>query len=92
MMKSRTISLKPQYLVLILASVTTFLLRFVLLDRLPLTNSEAINALQALTGAQGGEHLIGGEAGYVLLTTAWFFLFGAGDGIARFWPAYCLPP
>ena len=87
MMKSRTISLKPQYLVLILASVTTFLLRFVLLDRLPLTNSEAINALQALTGAQGGEHLIGGEAGYVLLTTAWFFLFGAGDGIARFWPA-----
>ena len=87
MMKSRTISLKPQYLVLILASVTTFLLRFVLLDRLPLTNSEAINALQALTGASGGEHLIGGEAGYVLLTTAWFFLFGAGDGIARFWPA-----
>src|SRR3990170_955392 len=87
MMKSRTISLKPQYLVLILASVTTFLLRFVLLDRLPLTNSEAINALQALTGAQGGEHLIGGEAGYVLLTTDWFFLFGAGDGIARFWPA-----
>ena len=76
---------KPPYqrIALLLTGAIAFLMRFVLLGKLPLTDSEAVNALQAL----GGEHFIGGEGGYVLLTTAWFFIFGAGEAVARFWPA-----
>ena len=87
MIKPANFNINTQRLALILAGVAAFLIRFVLLNKVPLTNSEATNALQALAGSQGGEHLVGGEAGYMLLTTAWFFLFGAGDGLARFWPA-----
>ncbi len=87
MMKPANFNMNTQRLALILAGITAFLIRFVLLNKVALTNPEATNALQALVGSQGGEHLVGGEAGYVLLTTAWFFLFGAGDGLARFWPA-----
>jgi len=87
MMNSVSLNPKIQRLAWIAAGIIAVLMRFVLLDKLPLTNPEAINALQALNGTQGGDQPIGAEAGYVLLSTAWFFLFGAGDGIARFWPA-----
>ncbi len=87
MMNSVFLNPKLQRLAWIAAGIFAFLMRFVLLDRLPLTNPEAINALQALNVTQAGEQQIGGETGYVLLSAAWFFLFGAGDGIARFWPA-----
>ncbi|MHB0987324.1 MAG: hypothetical protein ACYC3P_01510 [Bellilinea sp.] len=76
-------NLPYQRIALLLTGVIAFLMRFVLLGKLPLTDSEAVNALQAL----GGEYFMGGEGGYVLLTTAWFFVFGAGEAVARFWPA-----
>ncbi len=87
MKQSAQTNLKYPSIALLLAGVIALLMRFVLLGKLALTDSEAVNALQALSGVQGGEHLIGGEAGYVLLTTVWFFLFGVGEGAARFWPA-----
>lgn len=76
-------NLPYQRIALLLTGVIALLMRFVLLGKLPLTDSESINALQAL----GGGHFIGGEGGYVLFTSAWFFIFGAGNAVARFWPA-----
>lgn len=76
-------NLPYQRIALLLTGAIALLMRFVLLGKLPLTDSESINALQAL----GGGHFIGGEGGYVLFTSAWFFIFGAGDAVARFWPA-----
>ncbi|MFA5836656.1 MAG: hypothetical protein WC837_06845 [Bellilinea sp.] len=76
-------NLPYQRIALLLTGAIALLMRFVLLGKLPLTDSESINALQAL----GGEHFIGGGGSYVLLTTAWFFIFGAGEAVARFWPA-----
>ncbi|MBA4399152.1 MAG: hypothetical protein C0396_04695 [Anaerolinea sp.] len=76
-------NLPYQRIALLLTGIIAFLMRFVLLGKLPLTDSEAVNALQAL----GGGRFIGGEGGYVLLTSVWFFIFGAGDAVARFWPA-----
>lgn len=87
MMNADSLNPKLQRLAWITAGIIAILMRFVLLDKVPLTNPEAVNALQALNSAQGGGQQIGGEAGYVLLSAAWFFLFGAGDGLARFWPA-----
>ena len=84
MKQSAQTNLKYPSIALLLAGVIALLMRFVLLGKLALTDSEAVNALQALSGVQGGEHLIGGEAGYVLLTTVWFFLFGVGEAAARF--------
>ncbi|MHB8855598.1 MAG: hypothetical protein ACYC6K_03150 [Bellilinea sp.] len=76
-------NLPYQRIALLLTGAIALLMRFVLLGKLPLVDSEAVNALQAL----GGEHFIGGGGSYVLLTTAWFFIFGAGEAVARFWPA-----
>ncbi len=76
-------NLPYQRIALLPTGIIAFLMRFVLLGKLPLTDSEAVNALQAL----GGGRFIGGEGGYVLLTSVWFFIFGAGDAVARFWPA-----
>lgn len=76
-----------QMLALIAAGVIALLMRFVLLGNVPLNDGEAVNALQALGTAQNSSHALGGEAGYVLFTSAWFFVFGAGEAAARLFPA-----
>lgn len=53
----------------------------------PLTNSEADLALQALALSRGQEVVPGPHPAYLVLTTVMMFLFGAGDWVARFWPA-----
>ncbi|MHB1481262.1 MAG: hypothetical protein ACYCXH_02960, partial [Bellilinea sp.] len=72
---------------LILASILAFGIRFVLLGKQPLSDLEAVNALQALNLAGGGEITGSSEAGYVGFTSIWFFLFGAGNFGARLLPA-----
>ncbi len=62
-------------------------LRFINLGNLPLSESEAGWALQAFEAARGGKVLWGGQPGYLALTAANFFLFGATEFWARFWSA-----
>ncbi|NOY99298.1 MAG: hypothetical protein GXP40_08895 [Chloroflexi bacterium] len=62
-------------------------LRFVQLGALPLSDSEAVWALQALQVAQGSKPLLGPQPGYILLTSIPFFIFGGTNFLARFWPA-----
>jgi hypothetical protein len=61
--------------------------RLAFLGRVPLSDVEASLALQALNLARGQEVLLGPHPAYLLLTGAWIWLFGAGEGVARFWPA-----
>lgn len=62
-------------------------LRFIKLGALPLGDLEATNALQALKIASGGVVTVGGQPGYVVLTSMLFFLLGSSEFWARFWPA-----
>ena len=62
-------------------------LRFLQLGRLPLSDFEADWALQALRVAQGLKPAIGPNPAYVHLTAISFFIFGATNFLARFWPA-----
>lgn len=62
-------------------------LRFALLGAHPLNDFEANLALQALALSKGETVAISGEAGYLSLTTVNFFVFGAFEFMARFWPA-----
>ena len=62
-------------------------IRFIHLGDLPLTDGEARLALQALQIAHGSRPLLGTQPLYQVLTAAGFFLFGASNFMARFWPA-----
>lgn len=62
-------------------------LRFIQLGAIPLNDIEATWALQALSIAQGSKPLIGGQPGYILLTSIPFFLLESNNFLARFWPA-----
>lgn len=62
-------------------------LRFALLGHHPLNDYEASQALQALALGNGEPAVLTGQAGYVALTALNFFVFGAFDFMARFWPA-----
>ena len=62
-------------------------LRCIQLGAIPLTDSEANWALQAISVAQGGKPLLGGQPGYILLTSIPFFLFESSNFLARFFPA-----
>ncbi len=53
----------------------------------PLADGEASLALQALALSRGEAIQISPQPAYLMLTTAWMFLFGGGDWVARFWPA-----
>lgn len=75
-------------LLLIIAFVCALLLRFVRLGATTLTDYEAQQALQALNIVNGHSTIIGGQPGYVGLTSALFFLFGGSDFFARLWPAF----
>jgi hypothetical protein len=80
--------IKRQYtLLLVIALVCAILLRFVNLGATTLTDSEAQQALQALNMANGQSTIVGGQPGYVGLTSALFFIFRGSDFFARFWPA-----
>ncbi|MDI6768494.1 MAG: hypothetical protein QMD04_02315 [Anaerolineales bacterium] len=62
-------------------------LRFLHLGALPLSDFEADWAFQALQVARGAHPFIGPNPAYVLLTSIPFYIFGASDFLARFWPA-----
>ncbi|MBE3144115.1 MAG: hypothetical protein IMZ61_09365 [Planctomycetes bacterium] len=70
-----------------LALMIALLIRFLSLGTLPLTNYEAGFALQAFNLSRGLHPLIGPQPGYILLTTALFFMLGSGVFLARFWAA-----
>ncbi|HKZ44593.1 MAG TPA: hypothetical protein VJZ78_06110 [Anaerolineales bacterium] len=75
-----------QYL-LLAALILAVFLRFFQLGVTPLTDSESRLALQALDIARGGHPMLNSNPGYILLTALNFFIFGAGNFLARFWPA-----
>jgi hypothetical protein len=62
-------------------------LRFVHLGSIPLSDTEANWALQALHITQGLKPSIGPNPAYVHLTSILFYIFGATNFLARFWPA-----
>jgi len=61
--------------------------RLIRLGHPALSDYEADIALQALGAAQGFEPQYGEHAAYVGLTGVSFFIFSAGNFLARFWPA-----
>lgn len=72
---------------LFLAGFLAFGIRIFLLGKQPITDVEAVNALQALGLSRGGVESIGSEPAYVGLTSILFFMFGAGNFGARLLPA-----
>ncbi len=70
-----------------LALVIAVGLRFINLGALPLSNFEADWALQALRVTQGLHPVLGPNPAYVHLTSVLFYVFGASNFLARFWPA-----
>ena len=70
-----------------LALVFAVGLRFLHLGALPLSDYEADWALQALRITQGLKPAIGPNPAYVHLTAVLFYIFGATNFLARFWPA-----
>ena len=71
----------------VLAFLIAFALRFTHLGTLPLSDAEAEWALQALQLVEGTRPLLGPQPGYILPTSALFFLFGTSNFLARFLPA-----
>lgn len=74
-------------LIYLLALLLAVALRFFHLGATPVNDVEAGWALQALDIARGAHPVLGANAAYLLLTGAFFFLFGSTDFLARFWPA-----
>jgi hypothetical protein len=84
-MKNRPITL--EHVLYALALAIALVLRFLHLERLPLSDFEADWAMQAL-GVAGGQHpAIGPNPAYVHLTAILFFVLGSTNFLARFWPA-----
>ncbi|MDP3721342.1 MAG: hypothetical protein Q8R09_02685, partial [Anaerolineaceae bacterium] len=81
-------SLLNRYFILfmLIALVSAAFLRFVNLGASNLTDHEATIALQALNSSKGQSGMIGGQPGYVGLTSLLFSLFEANNFFARFWP------
>ena len=71
----------------LLAFLLALGLRFVRLGELPLTDSEARLALDALSIVKGGSPALGSHVAYTNLTAVLFFVFGSFNFLARFWPA-----
>jgi len=71
----------------LLAFLLAFGLRFARLGELPLTDSEARLALDALSISQGGSPALSSHVAYTNLTAVLFFIFGGFNFLARFWPA-----
>ncbi len=81
-------SLLNRYFILfmLIALVSAAFLRFVNLGASNLTDHEATIALQALNSSKGQSGMIGGQPGYVGLTSLLFTLFEGNNFFARFWP------
>ncbi|MGD8404766.1 MAG: hypothetical protein PVJ21_13985 [Anaerolineales bacterium] len=71
----------------VIAFLLAAALRFIHLGALPLSDTEAVWALQALHVAQGTPTLLGPQPIYVLPTSGLFYLFGSSNFLARFFPA-----
>jgi hypothetical protein len=84
-MKNRPLTLEHAFYALALGLAVG--LRFLHLGALPLSDYEADWALQALRVAQGLKPALGPNPAYVHLTAIFFFIFGATNFLARFWPA-----
>ena len=79
----------PRYekILYLLAFLLALGLRFVRLGELPLTDSEARLALDALHIVQGQSPALSSHVAYTNLTAILFFMFGSSNFLARFWPA-----
>jgi hypothetical protein len=79
----------PRYekILYLLAFLLALGLRFVRLGELPLTDSEARLALDALHIVQGQSPALSSHVAYTNLTAILFFVFGSSNFLARFWPA-----
>ncbi len=84
-MQSR--SIKHESVLYGIAFILAAALRFIQLGALPLSDTEAGWALQALHVAQGTRPLLGSQPIYILPTSLFFFLFGDSNFLARFVPA-----
>jgi len=80
-------SIKSENSLYVIAFILAIALRFIQLGALPLSDTEAEWALQALHVAQGTQPLLGPQPIYILPTSALFLLFGDSSFLARFIPA-----
>jgi hypothetical protein len=71
----------------VIAFILAAALRFIQLGALPLSDTEAEWALQALRVAEGTHPPLGPQPIYILPTSLLFFLFGISNFLARFIPA-----
>jgi hypothetical protein len=72
----------------LLAFIIALALRVAKLGAAPLTDTEARWALQSLGVSQGSGPALGSQPAYILLTSIFFYLLGAGTNfLARFIPA-----
>ena len=79
--------LKREFWLYGLAFGLALVLRLLRLGAFPLTDMEAVPAMQALQVALGLRPVIGPNSAYVLLTGIFFFAFESSNFIARFIPA-----
>jgi hypothetical protein len=79
--------IKIEHVLYAVALAIAILVRFLSLSASPLTNHEAEFALQAFNISKGLHPLLGPQPGYILLTTALFYVLGSGVFLARFWAA-----
>ena len=79
--------IKRESILYVIAFILAVALRFIQLGALPLSDTEAEWALQALRVAQGTRPLLGPQPIYILPTSLLFFLFGTSNFLARFLPA-----
>ncbi len=76
-----------EHAIFAIALVVAVGLRFLNLGALPLSDYEAAWALQALHVTQGLHPLLGPNPAYVHLSSIFFYIFGASNFLARFFPA-----
>lgn len=79
--------LKREYGLYALAFGLALALRLLRLGAFPLTDAEAVSALQALNVAGGVQTGIGPQTAYVLLTSIFFYAFDSSNFFARLTPA-----
>ena len=79
--------LKREYWLYGLAFVLALVLRLIRLGAFPLSDVEAVPALQAIQVALGAHPIIGPHPAYVLLTGIFFFAFQSTNFLARIVPA-----
>jgi len=79
--------IKHESILYVIAFILAGALRFTQLGALPISDTEAEWALQALNVAQGARPLLGSQPIYILPTSLLFFIFGMTNFLARFIPA-----